>query len=351
MTSFSFFAAEYEICRTELLKFRNANRDTKRDIEYFDWRYLGRPSSRKPVIVWAYDALADKKVGAISLIPHDYLIDNKLCSVGILGDISVLKEARGKALSQRMLAYMADLKEVKGLKGCVVLPNEQATGPLERAGWHKMIKLERYKKILNVEEALVKRFKKKALMKVLSKPINFLLKIFSCEYLIRVTSSSYGELCVCFDDRFDDLWNALDKKDRVLGLRNRCYLSWRYSKHPTVKYLTYTLVSDRRLLGYIIFHQNKKICVIDDLLCLNPLKNAPTLLFLFIRYVRNILRASEIVVSASKSALEKIPLRRFGFMKRPDYRNFMVAPLTNPGRSGIFEDGNKWTVTTGDKDV
>lgn len=106
MSNIKLTTARYEECNEELLAFRNANRDMARSPEYFDWRYLKRPCSAKAIILWA----SREKLGMCSVIPHEYAINDRVDHLGVLGDISVAKEWRGKGVARQMFAQMAGMQ-------------------------------------------------------------------------------------------------------------------------------------------------------------------------------------------------------------------------------------------------
>jgi len=57
-----------------------------------------------------------------------------MATAGLLGDISVASEWRGRSMAQKMFEYLSGLEAVKELKCCVVLRNDPAARPLEKTG-------------------------------------------------------------------------------------------------------------------------------------------------------------------------------------------------------------------------
>ena len=111
MADLKLFTAPYDKCKRELVNFRNENRTDDRDAAYFDWRYTARPLAGMPIIVWA-ESEQGRRVGSLSMASHQYLINGRLCPVGILGDISVSKESR-----ERRLRYPGRLAGAAALHG------------------------------------------------------------------------------------------------------------------------------------------------------------------------------------------------------------------------------------------
>lgn len=342
-----FSTSTYEKCKKDFIAFKNANREAERDEKHFDWRYLDRPCELKPIIVWAENS-DGRKIGALSIVPHHYSIDNKVYPLGILGDISVAKEYRGQGIAKKMFNYLSGLDEIKKLKACIVLPNEDAARPLEKTGWQTVSRLERYIKVLDVK----KRLKGKVFLEALSPFINSLLKLLSYETFLKEAPGFKGEVIDAFDDRFDELWNSLNKNGMIIGLRNKEYLRWRYQLHPTVKYHIFTFCAHEKLCGYIIFHFDRDTCYIDDILSFKEKEYPTYLLYYFINYLKKNISPSAIAMRFNESGLsEQLPLTRFGFKRRSDFLRLMVYLDGSESEERFFLKGSKWFVTAGDKDV
>ncbi len=106
-----------------------------------------------------------------------------------------------------------------------------------------------------------------------------------------------------------------------------------------------------RLCGYIVFHIDLNKCYIYDLLCLKENKYSTYLLSHFLNFVRKNTSASVIIVNINENISSDMPFGKFGFIRRPDYLDFMVRIDSG------FEDftfplnGRQWFLTQGDKDV
>jgi len=336
----------YDKCKHDLISFRNSNRETNRDELYFDWRYLGRKTEIKPVVVWAEDAKGEK-VGSMSIVPHRYLADNSACLLGILGDISVDERCRGRGIAKQMLNFLPEIREIKKFSGCLVLPNVEAARPLEKTGWTTVSRLERYVKFLDVEQRLKSKLGSKAVRASFSFPLNYMLSVLSFESLPIRTLGYKAELADGFDSRFDALWKGLQKHDMVIGFRDSEYLNWRYARHPLVKYKIYTLVKNSILRGYIVFHYEGTTCYIDDFMSTDEKHCQVRLMSYFLRFIKGVKSLSSVVLQSNKNDLSLVAPLRFGFFKRRDYQKLML----NFNDASLSANGSKWYLTAGDKDV
>ncbi|MCC6502889.1 MAG: GNAT family N-acetyltransferase [Deltaproteobacteria bacterium] len=338
----------YEKSASKIISLRNSNRAVPRDANYFNWRYSQRPCDGKPIIIMA--EISGEAVGCLSLIPHHYYINGERRQVGILGDISVSKEFRGKGIAKKMFACLMDIKDLdKRVDACIVLPNEDAARPLESAGWVSVSRLERHVKILNLEKYIEKKIPNRLALKLLASALQTALK-FQYPALWLRNRDIKGAPAAGFDARFDSLWSRFDKKGASIGQRDRGYLTWRYLSHPLTDYRLYTLTDGDKLCGYLIYHIEDDRCFVDDILCLHVNKYPEYLLARFIGHITKDAGCSSVILAVSRVCAKRLPLRKFGFFRRPDFQKFLVAggrALKAP--AFIFDD--RWYLTQGDKDA
>lgn len=335
-------AVPYEKCKKDLVEFRNRNRQTGRGVEYFDWRYLKRPSGRQPVIVWAVEKVSASTVGSLSLIPHEYSVNGAPYFFGVLGDISVSESARGRGIAGRMLNHLHGLKEVSGLRACIVLPNEEASRPLQKAGWQTKSCIERHVKILDIGSALRKKAGR-AIASVAAPPINLFLRLSRGS--VRTPAQYKSSEVSAFDERFDELWANVPKSGIISGKRDRKYLSWRFADHPEEKFSIFLLSQGTRPTGYIVYRFEEGVIKVYDLLCPGGGRESDYLLAAFSTHARS-LSASSIIIRASAWALASFNLKKFGFLKRPDTQDLMVRAV-----DANSPEWGRWYLTAGDKDV
>ena len=332
------------------MKIRNANRDDVRDERYFNWRYLGRPGGQPPVIVMARDARGET-VGALALIPHLYWIDNAVAPVGLLGDISVAREWRGKRIAQQMMHFLSGLDAVQELRYCMVLPNEAATRSLQKSGWSDVSRLDRSIRIVSIERELRRRSAPAWLAKILSFGLSPVYeRIFRAAPPDR--TGAY-ETAVIEETHagFDDLWEEIDKNGMVMACRDSDHLTWRFTRHPIKKYRFFVLMRDGALQGYIAYHVRGEHCYIDDVLCRQEPGLAAYLLYCFVLHQREAGAVATVAVQINRNYASQPGLARAGFSRRRDFQRVMVKPRDGATGDLAFLNGMSWFITSGDKDV
>lgn len=315
----------YDAGAADLLAIRNANRETPRDTGYFDWRYRGQPAAHPPVVVLA-EHWSGERIGALSMIPRDYLVDGARCSLGVLGDLSVSAPWRGRGLAGRMLRYAAESDVARGWAASVVLTDEAAAGSLERSGWRTVTRLRRYAAT------------------ALSHRLAGLAAVFGAQ-----TTPLTWEVTDTFDRRFDEFWHALDKTDAIIASRTANDLAWRYGRHPIDRYQCWIARQDA-LVGYVIFRLDGRRVAIDDLLCRDGERGAARLLRQFMPWAQSEAGVASWSIRVNERHRVTRALSRCGFFPRRDALRLMVHPLED-GRAARLLTPAAWWLTAGDKDV
>lgn len=341
----TFSVEPFSRCRQEVLAFRNANRAVTREERYLEWRYH-RPCAHEPLIVWARDT-ENRPIGAASLIPHDYFVLDGVYPVGLLGDISVLSTHQGQGIAGRMLAFLAQHPSLKVLRASAVLPNEEAESALRRAGWHDTTTIHRYVKLLDVRALVERKLGKNIAAQIVGNGINVLIRLLSprgakSEFVAREGSG--------FDTRYDTLWQAVATNGRILANRSSAYLNWRFQQHPGVDYRLFEMTRGETLEGYIVFHSDGDMAIVDDFLVARAASAVP-LFQSFFDWLLAPGGTAKVQVRANEQGFATWPWSRLGFVRRKDIQRVMALDLHRNGQSSLLLDSASWHVTPGDKDV
>lgn len=175
-----------------------------------------------------------------------------------------------------------------------------------------------------------------------------------------------------FDERFDELWSVARQRYRIIAIRDRSHLEWRYSSHPHHKYVIHGAMRDGRLAGYAVSKYYRDEVDLVDMLSTDDEVGADL--------VRGV---AGWAVAAQARAVNMwfnhtLPLygelAKMGFREKPDVTYFggrLVAPIAGKAKvkakvepvstststltstssaSAIFDFGN-WYLTMGDSDV
>jgi len=345
----SYKLVPYKECWRELLDLRNRNREQTRDKAYMDWRYLERPCALESQIVWA---VADDgtPVGSMSLVPHNYFLIDKVVSVGILGDISVEEAFRGQRIADNMLSFLEGQGFYQSLGGAIVLPNQAASKFLERSGWKRVSGINRYLRINNFKESF--RGRLPLVVNTLAAGLFFVVDRVLFSAARKTIRAGYEvEVVSDFDDSFDVLWDKFHKSGKMIGVRDRDHLQWRYGDHPLHSYEVLKLTASGELQAYIVYEQTGSNVMVYDMLSLNEGDSSRVLLAAFVKHVKQNSSIHDITLSINDNSLVDYPLLEMGFIKRKDSLAFMRAASFSGGDAFSAEVDEEWYLTIGDKDV
>lgn len=161
--------------------------------------------------------------------------------------------------------------------------------------------------------------------------------------------STHVRELVVFDARFDQLWDEVKGRYRILTKRDTQYLSWRYGANPSQKYTVLGYVQGDRLLGYAIWKRYQNVVDLVDVLSVDDVVSLD-LLYGVAQWA-----AGEKAEAINIWLNFTLPLHRE--LEKLGFRN--SEPITYFGarllRSGLNEADiysfKNWYLTMGDSDV
>lgn len=343
MSDIRFEICPYSACAQQIVEFRNANRPIQRDRSYFDWRYRDRPAAQEARIVWGFGD-DGRAVASASIIPHDFLLGDRVGTLGVLGDISVAPQCQGQGIATRMIQALDAAPELSGLAGCIVLPNEDAARSFERARWVDVALIERHVRILDVAPRLRRLPALRSAARWLAAPVNAALRLRSALPQVDPSFAIGPFVDAVFDASHDALWSFVAARGGMLAVRDRAYLDWRYTRHPSQRYQLMTVRRGDALCGYVVFHATQSDVVVDDFLS----ADAGAATAVVDGFVRRASAAGAATLHVRCAGDAQGPWHAAGFFKRRDSQRVMVHWA--PGAPGPMRAGG-WYVTAGDKDV
>ena len=262
-------------CFNDALQFRNENRDVSRDTAYFEWRYLDRPCEVPAYVVWIREG--GTVLGAATVAPHDFRVAGRNVRLGLVGDISISLSARGKGVGSQLMANVrAELPP--GVDDVLVLPNDQVSGPLLRAGWQNIGVIERRVCMLGLQNySLAPGAMIHSAMAGISSLLYRTSSKVGAEYSIHKAESSLSTI--------DKLWVAVEQRSTNLSRRDTAYLRWRYNMHPTEVYDIDEIRRGEKVCGYVVSHLIDNSRWIDDFLVSDDVHALP-LVYQIVRSAR-----------------------------------------------------------------
>jgi GNAT superfamily N-acetyltransferase len=327
----------------EILRLRNANRDSPETLEYIDWRYQSSRDAPEPRVFWLLSP-DRQRIGMASVVFRPYWINGVRVQTAVVGDISLDTRWRGRGLGQVLLRFMTKyLDEHFPQQPAFVIPTEPARKALASVGWVTRGALVPHVYVLDFTRYVRALVRSGWLATCIAGQIRRLAAAVA-----RARAPSEGSLH--FKDTLDE--SLLQFARRLPASEGTVHdtgpeaLKWRYAQHPNTRFTFATFSRSGEVHGFLVFEENtlEQTCSIYDLVARTPV-DMRAMLALFI--LRGLSTPELITLRVLLDDLhpDRTCLRRLGFIaRRPD----AVFQIHSP--SGTAER-LAWRVTQGDKDI
>lgn len=293
--------------------------------------------------IWyvAIDEKSQTVAGSISVMPRRIKLRDDTYLSGIVGDLMVGKKYQvfGPAL-QLVKAVVKDHSRL-GFSFLYTFPNQAAEKLVLRAGFEKIATTKRFTKLLKLDNYLNKCLHP-SFVRLVSKPLNFTLKVFSKETYMKtdIISDEIAEP-KALPELF---WAGIDNQWLTMGERSPNYIKWRYFQNPLYKFNVHIFrqFSGGPVLGQIVFTAGNNRVHVFDMLSTNRQVFA-SILAQFLRDMRKNGYDSISVRVIQDSPLTE-DLNNFGFSDRNNAVSLLFA-----GNSKFLP--TKWLFLDGDRNV
>jgi GNAT superfamily N-acetyltransferase len=158
-----------------------------------------------------------------------------------------------------------------------------------------------------------------------------------------------------FDNGIDEFWTKVSHNARVMGVRDRKYLNWRYVDRPGYDYAIYLARRQEEILGYIVLCHREEDLVRGYILDLLTLPGQDSIAQLLINKAIEHFRrqkADTIRCWMLKHISYYNIIRKMGFAsvgtKLPAH--IMVYTLTDKVKPEFLKDPSNWFYSMGDED-
>jgi GNAT superfamily N-acetyltransferase len=319
-------------CLHEALAFRNQNRPIQRDVGYFEWRYLRRPSPTPAFCVWLVGS--NGPIGAATVAPHLYYCDNAAVRTGVVGDISIAQQARGRGIAVTLMDAVARTCSER-LDGAFVLPNPPVIPALARAGWREVAAMPRY---VRPTAGPTRNLSGRALLAL---ALDGLTAIFRSRLPIEAVPDHSRTALL------EALWRRVRTNGQRIGDCSSDYIDWRIRKHPIHRYTEWLVSSSDDRGAWAATRLESNSLLIDGLLA-DDEEIGAALLLRIAGWARIQAALTSIQVRATPAVAAIGGFSRLGFLRRGDLQPAYVAGSSD---QRLLGGTPAWHLTAGDKDV
>lgn len=330
--------------------------DKDRWMRWWNWRYKDCPSGAP--IIWVAEFNGR--------LAGQYLITRVKIKIGnevITGSQSESTMTHPDYQRQGIFEALAQKTyEEAGQKGIHIVygfPNEYSyPGFIRKLGWFDVGAQSAMLKPLNLENILRKYITNRCLLRTCTVSANFIIKTL---YRTRNTPKVDGltiTRVLSFDERINDLWEKVSKDYKIIVVRDKEYLNWRYVDVPGVDYAIYLAEKGGQILGYTVLKCERqfglKVGRIFELIVpLGQQAVAQSLIQKAIKFFRE--EKADFVVyriignKAHCKAVSRCGFIYSRFISRKT--RFVARPNTPKVPETFLRDPGHWFVQTGDSDA
>lgn len=347
--NYSIIKSNLEINQNEIILIGMRNLEHM-SIQRYLWNYENSPYGK------AHNWLAKEEnsgrfVGSGTLFPRRIFLNGEPVFAAVAGDFAIDAEHRAYGPALRMQKVIQSSIEDNGFGFIYGVPNSASEAIFLRIGYIEVGRLERYVKVLKSEYKLKEYVKVPLVANLLSKIIDFKMRVLSKESIFKKSANYEAGGLVKFDERFDDLWKRALNQFKVIGERSSKFLDWRYMQCPQFDFYIFALSDNKKnITGYIVYYIREKICYVVDMLFSDTTECLDNLIYEFIRHARDKGICS---ISASYMGNSTIvnKLKEWGFNLRDDYFKVVVYYPRISTFSNFISDKENWYFFAGDNDI
>jgi len=321
------------------------------DEKYWNWMYKNNPTHL--IRIWVAED-NEKIVGHYAVMSVFMKVNDKLQTGALSLNIAVHPDYQGRGIFPRLAKQASRELSEEGIVFTYVYPNKRSFPIfIEKLGWFEVPSLPVLFKPLNLEKLLARKVGNRFLAKMIN-PFGLLfLKVFFGERrndiskgidVIRVTS---------LDDRVDGFWEQASKPYKIIALRDKKYLTWRYFDKPDNSYMMYLAEKEGEMLGYIVLKlvtidESSKSGTIVDLLTLPGREDVVlTLILKAIEHFKE--EEADVAMCYMQNKYCYELLRKIGFVPFPPVTPKLCAQIYTAEHRTLFSDVRDYFITGGDR--
>lgn len=289
-------------------------------------------------------------VAHISLVLVRVKVGNKILKSGIAADAMTHPRFQRRRLQQKMYIPSDEGLVKAGIYFSYWFPGEIMLKH-GRQGIDYTCKIPALVKFFDTDETIRELIGGRFLAKVLSVFLNPIINVFFRSKRKPIIEDVKIAEIKQFDDRINDFWEKVSRFFRVIVVRNRKYLNWRYFKRPDSNFKVLLAETDGKIQGYIVFSsKGGKGFIVDLLVYPHRLDVVQKLVSMTVEKLRDE-RVQRIVCLMLKNNRFYKVIRTNGFVPTPSILGFGVSIyLPSQVSTEFIRNPDNWYLTLGDTD-
>lgn len=321
-------------------------------IKWWNWLYKENPAGNS-IICLAEDG--GNVVGQYAIVPVLIKIDSETITCAQSLDTMTHPDYRRQGMFEILAKETYGKASKMGIHIIHGFPNEFSyPGFMRKLDWLDVSNMQLLIRPLNWKSSLKLKIDNKFLLKISAALGNLTQHtIFRTKKVPAVKNFKIAKIS-SFDDRIDDFWNEISNQYKIMAVRRKAYLNWRY-RAPDANYSILIAEKAHKILGYIVFgyrlHRGVKEGHIFDLIA----QSEEIMHCLISRSVGDCHKEKVDLIRHSLIANQSYQrvVRRCGFISQPFIKglHFCVYSSTQLISREFLGNPNNWFVQYGDSDA
>jgi GNAT superfamily N-acetyltransferase len=326
-------------------------------MDWWMWQHKQNPAGRASVVV-AEVAGEHEIIGQLCNLPLRMKVNDEVCQAITAVDAMVHPDYRGLGIYSQLRQGL-DKHSQRGKPDFGYSWVGQNMFQInQRQGIKTIFKsLPFWMKPINPTNIVVRYFKRSGLLASSVSTISKALVKFtdrSRNYQIHTKVRETKEI----DERFDSLWQRSCSLHKIMMVRDRAYLNWRYIKRPDAGYTLYISEHEGQLLGYIVLRSIednglKVGWIVDILTGSTDTAASMDLVNQAIRHFK-MLKGDIIMCALPPNTYIALSLRKQGFFMvsklRRSKEQIICRTFTSKYPESLLLTASNWFLTCGDSD-
>jgi GNAT superfamily N-acetyltransferase len=321
-------------------------------IEWWRWMYRENPAGKAQIWLAEHDG---RMVGQYPLIFMSIKVKKEILKVCQNIDVMTHPDYRGQGIFSKLERRALDEAVSRGVYITIGFPNQAAYPGHIKSGWFDIATMRVMVKPLNWNNTLRIRVSNMFLAKLCGMGASLVDRVFYRGQEPPIVEGLSVTQVPFFDDQVNELWANVSGQYKIMVVRDRDYLNWRYCAVPGVDYSIYIATKARQLCGYLVLRcmswKDIKLGIIFDVLAQSQ-EIAQCLVFKGIEHCKR--ENADLVyhrMIANKTHIKTF--RKNGFISIPLIKGGRFCAYSrDPHISREFlRDAGNWFIQPGDSDM
>ena len=228
--------------------------DREKLMRWWRWMYMNGPAGVSRIWIATH---GDKIVGHYPLIPTNMKIGNEIVISSQNIDLMTHPDYRHQGMFSTLEKKALIESDKEGINVTYGFSNESAYQGHLKSGWFDVCPMQVTFKPLNLENILKKGISNKLLLKFCTVIGNLFLSIFYKTKKPPEVDGLVISKITSFDSRINDFWKKVSNAQKILTVRDKEYLNWRYCDVPDADYTIFLAEKNEEICGYIVLRAVK----------------------------------------------------------------------------------------------